>query len=366
MLRNLCWTLVFALVVCGSSAAEASAHAGGKGSFSCRASSVRVSLATSLVFSEPQVANEAGSPCEDDARSGPSGGVPGLVSLALLNANTNTDPGGVAGGQADASVASAVVTVGGLRIKTGLLRSQADSFCTRENHNPGLIGSSRVAYVRINGGPPLDIGSGPVKIPLGLVTLYVNRKTVAGGVITQRALELRGPGGASVVLAEAVAGVERCEQPDGPPTAVLELETAPISPDEDGPAGSCYAGQHPDLFCFYEDPRSVWTRFTTGTVYFGFCADNQCQPDDTFSFSFRGTISTDPGDDIASWSIDFGDGTSTGIQDWATAPPTTITHAYDLNDFNDNFVVVTLTVTDAAGESDSEAMPLALISLNDI
>ena len=43
--------------------------------------------------------------------------------------------------------------------------------------------------------------------------------------------------------------------------------------------------------------------------------------------SFRGTNSTDPDGDIASWSVDFDDGTvATGA--WTTTPPNDVTHEY--------------------------------------
>ena len=42
-----------------------------------------------------------------------------------------------------------------------------------------------------------------------------------------------------------------------------------------------------------------------------------------FTISFRGTSSSDPDNDIASWSIDFGDGTSASGS-WSTDPPTEV------------------------------------------
>jgi hypothetical protein len=83
--------------------------------------------------------------------------------------------------------------------------------------------------------------------------------------------------------------------------------------------------------------------------------------------SFRGTSSSDPDNDIASWSIDFGDGTSASGS-WSTDPPTEVTHAYSTF-FSDCFgfgtfsgvCPVTLTVTDAAGQSDSDTMVMAFV-----
>ena len=45
------------------------------------------------------------------------------------------------------------------------------------------------------------------------------------------------------------------------------------------------------------------------------------------TYTFRGTSSTDPDNDIVSWSLDFGDGTSVA-GDWATNPPTEVSHEY--------------------------------------
>jgi PKD domain len=68
--------------------------------------------------------------------------------------------------------------------------------------------------------------------------------------------------------------------------------------------------------------------------------------------SFRATGSTDPDDDIASWSIDFGDGTSTG-GNWTTEPPAEVTHDYGQLGC---VCTVVLAVTDFAGHSSSDQM----------
>jgi hypothetical protein len=68
------------------------------------------------------------------------------------------------------------------------------------------------------------------------------------------------------------------------------------------------------------------------------------------AFFFRGTNSTDPDNNIATWSIDFGDGASTGTQSWTTNPPDDVLHLY----FPGQHTAV-LTVTDAAGASDTDS-----------
>ncbi len=69
--------------------------------------------------------------------------------------------------------------------------------------------------------------------------------------------------------------------------------------------------------------------------------------------TFRSTSSSDPDDGIASWSIDFGDGTSTGE---ITGPLGEVSHTYPA----DGFYTVTLTVTDFAGQSTSESMVVGI------
>jgi hypothetical protein len=121
-----------------------------------------------------------------------------------------------------------------------------------------------------------------------------------------------------------------CQRPpaDSPPTAVLERK----------------AGKNDD-----QNPEGSWTS-----------ADCQHAPDTTFcayglgvgepSVSFRGTSSTDPDDDIASWSIDFGGGTSTG-GDWPM--PAEVTQDYGQHGC---LCTVVLTITDSAGHSSSDPM----------
>jgi hypothetical protein len=87
-----------------------------------------------------------------------------------------------------------------------------------------------------------------------------------------------------------------------------------------------------------------------------FCLDKPTDP------AFRGTASIDPDGDIVSWSIDFGDGTSTGGS-WMTDPPIALVHAYPpFPDAVNISPVVTLTVTDSAGQTDSDAMQLVFIT----
>lgn len=72
----------------------------------------------------------------------------------------------------------------------------------------------------------------------------------------------------------------------------------------------------------------------------------------TVTVSFRGTGSTDPDDDIVSWSLDFGDGTPPASGTWATDPPAEVTHEYAQG----CVCTVVLTVTDSAAHSSSDPM----------
>jgi PKD domain len=138
----------------------------------------------------------------------------------------------------------------------------------------------------------------------------------------------------------------KCPRTAGPPTAVLEIQTPPLA--------DCTYNTSEYPSCLATDPRTVWSRPPEGDLAFVFVFP---LPPEIRSFSFRGTSSTDPDSDIVSWSIDLGDGTSAGGS-WTTEPPTEITHTYPpFGGFNP-FALVTLTVTDSAGQSDSDTISL--------
>lgn len=112
--------------------------------------------------------------------------------------------------------------------------------------------------------------------------------------------------------------------------------------------------------CLAWDPRTVWSRPPQGEL--GFVFVSPVAPE-SLTFSFRGTSSTDPDDDIASWSIDFGDGTSTS-GGWTTEPPAEVTHSYYVTPSYTVLSDVTLTVMDDAGQSDSDTISLISIDGN--
>jgi PKD domain-containing protein len=146
-----------------------------------------------------------------------------------------------------------------------------------------------------------------------------------------------------------------CVQSNGAPTALLEIKTP-----------TCWPFWGGGLFCEQSMPRTVWTRKTdipddggsqSGWLNWG-CGSLSDYSGCSWTFSFRGTGSTDPDADIASWSLDFGDGTSVSGS-WGTAPPTEVVHEY--SNFLGEMRVVTLTVTDSAGQSDSETIVMVSI-----
>jgi hypothetical protein len=144
---------------------------------------------------------------------------------------------------------------------------------------------------------------------------------------------------------------------NSPPTAVLESHTPPTA---DGEEATCNASNDPpNLFCHSDDPRTVWTQWDSGYVAwaYGHGIGDYCPT--TMELSFRGTSSTDPDNDITTWSIDFGDGASAS-GDWATVP-SEVAHTYpNYHAAPDGFwpLTVTITVTDSGGLSDSDAMTL--------
>jgi hypothetical protein len=78
-------------------------------------------------------------------------------------------------------------------------------------------------------------------------------------------------------------------------------------------------------------------------------------PNPCLTFRFRGTNSSDPDNDIATWSIDFGDGTS-ATGSWSTEPPADVAHAYP----GDGIYAAVLTVTDAAGQTSSDTISVSM------
>jgi hypothetical protein len=183
---------------------------------------------------------------------------------------------------------------------------------------------------------------------------YVDGRVVKDESTTTPAYAIDGGAGDEIDVAVVKSGTSigtfGCPRTNSPPIAILEIN---------GPCGVAADGT---LLCDSDLPRSTWTwsQPGNGLVFWG-CNDDELCPGSPTDPAFRGTTSTDPDGDIVSWSIDFGDGTSTGGS-WTTDPPTELVHAY--TPFPDAFTispVITLTVTDSAGQTDSDALRLVFM-----
>ena len=133
-----------------------------------------------------------------------------------------------------------------------------------------------------------------------------------------------------------------CPRTSTPLTAVLEIL---VPSDCFLQVESADAWNCPDASA----PRTNWLSASSVSL-----TPTNCTPVDR-TFRFRGTSSTAPDNDITSWSIDFyyydlaPPTTTSG--DWIIDPPVDVSSGDSLEG-----VLVTLTVTDSAGQSDSDTM----------
>ncbi|MGH9185031.1 MAG: hypothetical protein ACRD0U_04310, partial [Acidimicrobiales bacterium] len=133
-----------------------------------------------------------------------------------------------------------------------------------------------------------------------------------------------------------------CTQANDPPTAVLEFAI----PSDCG----VVIEDPPLMHCPGTTERTEWTGFDEEVV---FLLDDLCVTEPALcDFTLRGTSSIDPNDDLASWAVDFGDGTS-ATGDWTTTPPVDLVLTLD---GCSQFSAVTLTVSDSAGNTASDTM----------
>jgi hypothetical protein len=152
-----------------------------------------------------------------------------------------------------------------------------------------------------------------------------------------------GSAGDEIEFVTVKSGVTRrtfpCTTPNSPPRAILEIEAPPDCVEVSSLVWSCNG----------MIPRTAWLDPADGAEVGFFCVGTMSGCD--FNVVFRGTSSSDPDNDIVSWSIVFGDGTSVS-GDWTTDPPTGLSATVDL----DGLLTATLTVTDSTGQSDSATM----------
>ena len=203
---------------------------------------------------------------------------------------------------------------------------------------------------------------------------YVELHYVDGRVVKDEAVGRpdyaveAGPGDAleiAIVKSGTTATLFECGVENRPPVAHLEIAT-PAERTIEG----CFDFFAGGLMCEQSTPRTGWTSADqvpdtggsdSGLLHWGcgFLTDfSQC----AFTFTFRATASGDPDGDIVAWSLDFGDGTSTGGS-WDTAPPMLVAHEYALDACRSNVCVVTLTVTDSTGQDASESIRMVYVDL---
>jgi hypothetical protein len=188
-----------------------------------------------------------------------------------------------------------------------------------------------------------------------VVLHYVDGRVVKDESTTTPAYAIDGGVGDEIAFAVVKSGTTietfACPRTNSPPIAILEIK------------GACGMFADGTLSSDADYPRStwLWLRPGNGIVFWGCIDDELCLGTPTDP-AFRGTSSSDPDGDIVSWSIDFGDGTSAGGS-WPTDPPTELVHAYPpFPDVVFISPVVTLTVTDSAGQTDSDAMQLVFMT----
>ncbi len=197
---------------------------------------------------------------------------------------------------------------------------------------------------------------------------YMDGQVVKDESIWSPDYAIQGGAGDELEFAIVKSGTTRqlveCTQQNSPPVARLEIKTPPLRLALDG----CFEFWAGGLFCNQASPRTDWTpasavpdtggsesgwfRWGCGTDY-ALCS---------YTVSFRGITSSDPDGDIVSWSLDFGDGTSASGS-WSASPPIELAHDYSLAGCP-NLCVITLTVTDSAGQSGSESLVMYFLDVN--
>jgi hypothetical protein len=212
-----------------------------------------------------------------------------------------------------------------------------------------------------------------------VVIRYVDGRVVKDECIRSHEYEIDGGAGDEIDLAIVKSGTTReefdCVPSSRAPVALLEVKTPP----NDQTVETCYDFFSGGLACEQSSPRNAWisTRMIpdnggSESGFFHWGCGGLSEPSlCPFTVSFRGVGSSDPDHDITSWSIDFGDGTSASGS-WGTAPPAEVTHEYTRDSsgslncggvltFGSNVCLITLTVTDSAGQSDSDVMVMAFV-----
>ena len=203
---------------------------------------------------------------------------------------------------------------------------------------------------------------------------YIELQYVAGGVIKNETINshdhaIDGGTGDEIKVATVKSGttIEEfgCVPSNRAPAALLAIQTPPV----DQTLAGCYPFWAGGWSCESSTPRTAWTNSTqvpdTGGsdsgLFHWVCGDPFPCPAYSYRYAvtFRGIGSSDPDGDLTSWTLDFGDGTSVS-GDWSTGLPAQIAHDYT-NGCAGGVCVIILTVTDSAGQSDSDVIRMGFV-----
>jgi hypothetical protein len=140
--------------------------------------------------------------------------VPGLVSLHLLNADTQ---GANSRTDSQASVALATITAAGIHITASILTSDASASC--QGGQVVLSGTSQIAALTVNGLSITVTGAPNQTVPLLVGSLVINEQIGSttsnplGGDMLVNALHLSVLGAVDVVISSSRAGISCGEVP---------------------------------------------------------------------------------------------------------------------------------------------------------
>lgn len=193
---------------------------------------------------------------------------------------------------------------------------------------------------------------------------YLDGRVVKDETIASHDYAVDGVAGDEIESAVVKSGTTSeefaCVQSNRAPVARLEIQTPGFGPTVE----YCFDFWAGGLACDQSSPRTAWTAASqvpdtggndSGIFHWTCAVGYSLCP---LTITFRGIGSSDPDGDITSWSLDFGDGTSASGS-WSTAPPTEVAHTYADNCGDGNALcVITLTVTDSAGQSDSDTLSM--------
>ncbi len=192
--------------------ATPAAAGGSAGTFSCKASAVRVALLGLTL--EPFVANEPDVPCATDEAGLINPTDVGPLRVSVLSARTLANPGGKPGGYAESEVAdlqlpgSGEPFVGLPAIHAEVLKTRAAATCV--DGRPRFASTSKVVHLRIgNQVIAIPDNGEPFELDLVVAKVHVNERIQTATRITRRALRISSPLlQLDVVAAESSANVE--------------------------------------------------------------------------------------------------------------------------------------------------------------